>query len=92
MSTIIRPFVSILLLGLLGLQQVQGIDGDLGNPYTADTSKDENTAVVFDGNLDYGGKYVELPVLTRVGSGVLILGIVIMGIVLLKDKKRNRSV
>jgi hypothetical protein len=92
MSIILRSLLTILLFGLLGLQQVQGIDGDLGNPYTSDTSQDGNTTVIFDGNLDYGGKYDELPVLTLVGSGVLALGFVIIGIVLINSKKNKRSV
>ncbi len=92
MTIIKRPLLTILLFGLLGLQQVQGIDGDLGNPYTSESSQDGNTTVVYDGNLDYGGKYDDLSVLTLVGSGVLVLGFVIMGIVLINSKKRNRPV
>lgn len=84
MSKYIRIIFPVILLGLIGLKQVHGIDGDLSNPYT-----DVGGPGIFDGTLDYGGKYAELPVITKVGAVFLLLGIIISGTVLIKDKKRK---
>jgi hypothetical protein len=89
MYRLLNFFLPIIIIGLLGLQQVHGIDGDLGNPYADGMSDSAGLPATYDGTLDYGGQYEDLSPLTMLGSGVLLLGVILGGTILIRDRKRK---
>ncbi len=89
MYRILNIFSHVIIIGLMGLQQVHGIDGDLGNPYADSTAESANLPVIYDGTLDYGGQNEALAPVTILGSGVLLMGVILVGTIQIRDKKRK---
>jgi hypothetical protein len=92
MPVLLRTILSILFIGLLGLHSVHGIDGDLGNPYADGMAQTTRQPAIYDGTLDYGGKFQEIPIITMAGSIILVFGIVVAGFILIKEKKQKSQV
>ena len=92
MPLFLRTILPVLFIGLLGLQSVHGIDGDLGNPYADGMAQAGRQPATYDGTLDYGGKYKEIPIITMAGSVILVFGIVVSGFILIKEKKQKSQV
>ena len=94
MHKLFRIFVyPLILVGLLLTHQVTAIDGNYANPYDtgpgAGSSNQTQANPVWSGEPVYGGKDKELPLMTVVGSGFLVLGIGTAGFWFARERKQR---
>ena len=92
MYRILNILSHVIIIGLMGLQQVHGIDGDLGNPYSDNMAETANSPVIYDGTLNYGGINEEMSPVAMLGAGVLLIGVFLGATILVRDKKRKSHV
>jgi len=86
-------YYPLLLIGLIVARQVPAIDGDYVNPYDTGPGAGRSNQIqvnpVWSGDPVYGGKDKELPVMTVVGSGFLVLGIGTAAFWLARERRRR---
>lgn len=82
---------SLLIIGLALSSEVPAIDGDYSNPYANGEGQGEQSdrgSIEWDGSASYGGMDADLPGVTYVGAGMLLIG-VLVGIRTIKRGKRH---